>query len=150
MHKQIEDAMQVVEFYYPILLLCILLKVNGNEPYRVIQMRKEDFMYYEKSVKMLRFNLIPYSKVAQLQFAKPNLQQVGFKLSHGDKEFQIVNIGKKVNTRNKQENVISIQLLQCKNKLLKSWKQRFDKDISAGNKTDPVSGIKCMPPVDCE
>ena len=120
MHKQIEDAMQVVEFYYPISLLCILLKVNGNEPYRVIQMRKENFMYYEKSAKMLRFNLIPYSKVAQLQFAKPNLQHVGFKLSHGDKEFQIVNIGKKVNTRNKQENVISIQLLQCKNKLLKS------------------------------
>lgn len=64
MHKQIEDAMQIVEFYYPISLLCILVKVNGNEPYRFIQMRKEDFMYYEKSAKMLRFNLIPYSKVA--------------------------------------------------------------------------------------
>ena len=66
MHKQIEDAMRVVEFYSPISFLRILLKVDRNQPYRVIQMRKEDFMDYQNSAKMLQFNLILYSKVVQL------------------------------------------------------------------------------------
>ena len=88
------DAMQVAEFYFPVSFLRILLKVNRSHPYRVVQMRKEDFMDYLNSAKMLQFSLIPYSKVAQLRFAKANLQQVGFKLSHSDKEFKFVNIGK--------------------------------------------------------
>ena len=97
-------------------------------------MRKEHFMDYQNSVKILRLNSILYSKVAQLRFAKINLDQVGFKLSDGDTEFQFVNIGKNDNTQNKQENVILIQLLQCINKILKAHKQRFDKDISAAKK----------------
>ena len=56
-------------------------------------MRKEDFMDYQNSENMLRLNLIQYSKVADLRFAKADLHQVGFKLSHGDEEFQFVNIG---------------------------------------------------------
>ena len=57
-------------------------------------MRKADFMDYLNSAKMLQFNLIPYSKVAQVRSARANLYLVGFKLSHSDKEFKFVNIGK--------------------------------------------------------
>ena len=83
---------------------------------------------------MLRFNLILHPKVAQLRFGKANLHHVGFKLLHGDKEFQFVNIGKKVNTQSKQENVMPIQLIQGTDKILKSRKQRFDKNISTAKK----------------
>ena len=38
MHKQIEDAMQVSEFYSPIWFLRMLLKVNWKKPYGVIEM----------------------------------------------------------------------------------------------------------------
>ena len=46
MHKQIEDARQVAELYSPTSFLRILQKVNRNQPYRVIQMRKEDSLVY--------------------------------------------------------------------------------------------------------
>ena len=115
MHKQIEDRMQVAEFYSPISFLRILLKVNRNQPYHIIQMRNEDFMDYQNSAKIFRFNLIPYSKVAQFRFPKANLHQVGFKHSRGDREFQFVNIGKRSirETSKKmscQFNFISIQI----------------------------------------
>ena len=58
-------------------------------------MRKDDFMDYKNSAKKLRFNLIPYSKIAQLRFAKANLHYVGFKLLHGDKETHFANTEKR-------------------------------------------------------
>ena len=42
MHNQIENAMQVTEFYSPIFFKRVLLKVNQNKPYRVKQMSKSD------------------------------------------------------------------------------------------------------------
>ena len=84
MHKQIEVAMQVSEIFFPISFVRNLLKVNRNQPQRVIQMRKED---YQNPAKMPRSKLISYSKVAQLRFAKANLHQVGFKLSQREKKF---------------------------------------------------------------
>ena len=66
MYREIKNAMQVSEFYSSISFLRILLKVNRNQPYCVIQMKKEDYMDYQNSEKMLRFNLILYSKIEQL------------------------------------------------------------------------------------
>ena len=55
MHKQIEDAMQVAEFYSPISFLHLLLKVNRLAPYRVIQMVENNFKDYMNSSKLLQF-----------------------------------------------------------------------------------------------
>lgn len=60
MRKEIEDAMWIAEFYFPVSFLRLLLKVNGNQPYRVIQMGKNDFRDFMNSSKMLHFNCIPY------------------------------------------------------------------------------------------
>ena len=80
MHKQIEDAMQVAEFYSPISFLRLLLKVNRQAPYRVIQMVENNFKDYMNSSKLLQFNLVPYQKVFQLTFSQ-NLHCVEFKFS---------------------------------------------------------------------
>ena len=150
MHKQIEDAMRVAEFYSPISFLRVLLKVNRNQPYRVTQMQKEQFMDYQNSAKVLHFNVIPFSKVRQLQFSKADLHQIGFKLSHGDKEFQIENIGKKSHNRKKKDNLMPVQTVACATKVLQSRKQRSNKEISVAKKDDLTSMIKYMPLVDRE
>ena len=45
---------------------------------------------------------------------------------------------------------MSIQLFQCKNKILKSRKQRFGKDISTAKKVNLAPVIKYMPLEDSE
>ena len=76
MHKQIEDAMQVSEFYSPISFLRMLLKVNRKKPYRVIQMNKNDFKDFHSSSKMLQFCKVPYTKVFQIRFCKEDLHTI--------------------------------------------------------------------------
>lgn len=98
MHKQIEDAMRVAEFYSPISFLRVLLKVNRNQPYRVIQMPKKDFMDFMNASKLLKYNMVPYSKVFQLSFTKADLHCISYKLSHGEQAFQAANISN-TNTR---------------------------------------------------
>ena len=63
MHKNIEDAMQVAEFYSPWSFLRLLLRVNRQKPYRVIQLSKPDFKDYMNAVKLLSFNLVPGVKM---------------------------------------------------------------------------------------
>ena len=70
MHQQIEAAIRVAEFYSPVSFLRLLLKVNRNNPFRVIQMSKDDFKYYQNSSKMLKFCNVPYTQVFQLRFSK--------------------------------------------------------------------------------
>ena len=68
MHQQIEVSMRVAEFYSPVSFLRLLLKVNRNNPFRVIQMSKDDFKDYQNSSKMLKFCNLPYTHVFQLSF----------------------------------------------------------------------------------
>ena len=65
MHQQIELAMRVCEFYSPLSFLRMLLKVNRNRPYCVIQMKGEDLKDFQRSSKLLRFSDVPYMKVFQ-------------------------------------------------------------------------------------
>ena len=55
MHEEIEVEMRVTEFYSPLSFLGILLKANRNRPYRVIQMKSEDFKGFQNSLKILQF-----------------------------------------------------------------------------------------------
>ena len=87
MHKQIEDAMKVAEFYSPVSFLRLLLNVNRNIPYRVIQLNKVDFKDYQSSSKMRMFSRVPYTKVCQLKFDKENLHIIEYKQSHSDENF---------------------------------------------------------------
>ncbi len=75
LHQKIEVAMQVTEFYSTLSFLRILLKVNRNRPYRVIQLKNEDFKDFQNSSNMLQFSNVPFTKVFQLQFRKDDLPQ---------------------------------------------------------------------------
>ena len=99
MHKNIEDAMQVAEFYSPLLFLRVLLKVNRKKPYRIIQMDKSDFRDYMNASRLLAFNLVQYTKVYQLRFTNADLHRMEYKLSHDELEFAQVNIGRRNQTR---------------------------------------------------
>ena len=94
MHKQIEDDVQVAEFYSPISFLRLLLKANRKDPYHVIQMKEHNFKDFMISSKLLHYNLVPYQKLLQLKFEQQNLHELKFKFSHGDTEFQTINIGR--------------------------------------------------------
>ena len=82
MHKQIEDAMNVAEFYSPVPFLRILLNVNRRKPYRVIQMRQVDFKDHQTCAKHLRYNLVPFSKVTALRLHGDSPYDIEFKTSH--------------------------------------------------------------------
>ena len=55
MHHEIEVEMRVTEFYSPLSFLRIRLKANRNRPYRVIQVKSEDFKDFKNSLKILQF-----------------------------------------------------------------------------------------------
>ena len=80
MHQEIEVAMRVNEFYSPLSFLRILLKVNKNRPYRVIQMKSEGFKDFQNSSNMLQFSHVPYTKVFPLKFCKDDPHFVEYKL----------------------------------------------------------------------
>ena len=150
MHKQIEDAMQVAEFYSPISFLRLLLKVNRQAPYRVIQMVENNFKDYMNSSKLLQFNLVPYQKVFQLTFSQ-NLHRVEFKLSHGDKEFLSANIGRHATTRNRPNSIDRHPLEIATResfKIVDSRKRTRDKELSKEKKAHLVSMLKYMPLAD--
>ncbi|XP_031355412.1 uncharacterized protein LOC116179702 [Photinus pyralis] len=82
-YSNIERFMAKTEFYSPLSFMRNLKSVNNRKPYKILQMRDEDFKDFEKNAKRLSFNKIPFSKVAALQFTQ-NLFEVGYKLKHGD------------------------------------------------------------------
>ena len=83
--------MQVTEFYLPLSFLRILLKVNRNCPYRIIQIWSEVLKDFQDSLKILWCTI---TKVFQLEFRKDDLRTVEYKLSHSNTDFHLVSIGK--------------------------------------------------------
>ena len=156
MHKQIKDAMKVAEFYSPVSFLRLLLNVNRNIPYRVIQLNKVDFKDYQSSSKMRMFSRVPYTKVCQLKFDKENLHVTEYKQSHSDENFTTVNIGheKKKSTRAVKKQGVNITTIESNEKksikILTSRCQKCDKQLSAAKTEDIRSMLKHMPLTDRE
>ena len=76
MHQENEVAMRLTNLYSTLSFLRILLKVNRNRPYRVIQMKSEDFKDFQTSSKMLQFSNVQFTKVFQLKFCKDDLHTI--------------------------------------------------------------------------
>ena len=81
--------MRVAEFYSSISFLRVLIKVNREKPYRVIQMGQSDFKDYINASKLLQFSVIPYTKVYQVKFTNDDQHCVQYKLSHGNDLFEV-------------------------------------------------------------
>lgn len=63
-HSQIEKAFSTSEYYSPVSMVRILLKVNKKNLFRVIQMMSQDFLDFAESSKDLNFVKIPFTKVS--------------------------------------------------------------------------------------
>ena len=151
-HQEIEVAMRVAEFYSPVSFLRLLLKVNPNNPFKVIQMSKDDFKDYQNSSKMLKFCNVPYTQVFQLRFSKSESYTIDYKLSHGDAEFQRTSIGKTRSSRRSKgadsHPVKLVEVEKTKVKILVSRKQKSEKQMSKAKADDLKSMLKLMPLID--
>ena len=152
MHQLIEVAMRVAEFYSPVSFLRLLLKVNRNNLFRVIQMSKDDFKDYRNSSKMHKFCNVPFTQVFQLRYSKSELYTIEYKLSYGDAEFQRTSIGKtRSNRRSKGADSHSVKLVEVEKtevKILVSRKQKSEKQMSNAKADDLKSMLKLMPSID--
>ena len=132
--QEIEVTLRVTEFYSQLSFLRILLKVNRNCPYCVIQMKSEGFKDFLNSLKMLQFSNVPDNKVFQLKFCKDDLYTVEYKLSHSNTNFHQVSIGTKSRQSDRSSNNIHpVQVIQSipgtDIKILISRKQKCDKKL---------------------
>nr|CAH7721859.1 unnamed protein product [Callosobruchus chinensis] len=92
-HSAIERVLQKTEYYSPLSLLRILLKVNLRNPYKVHQMQLKDFLAFHTVSSLLHYHNIPFSKVVVLQFSKSTPHIVRFKSSYTQDNFTEVEIG---------------------------------------------------------
>ena len=160
MHKQIEDAMNVVEFYSPLSFVRLLLNVNRVTPYRIIQMNENHFKDYANSAKVLRYSLVPFSKIVQLRIRRDDPYTVDFKLSHDDRVFTSVHVGTGTHTRRSSFNQSAsvsgskIDLRKLKESsnasinILKSRIQRNTRKLDDKKKKDLEEMMKFMPLID--
>lgn len=90
-HSCIDRVLDKVEYFSPLSLLRILLKVNYVRPYKIIQMRSEDFKDYKACTSTFNYKLIPFSKVKALKFTSSFLE-VEYKESHQSLNWKKVSI----------------------------------------------------------
>ncbi len=61
MHSHIEKAMAVSEVFSPLSFMRVLLRVNRNSPYEVIQKKSTDFFDFQACAKVFQYKQVPFS-----------------------------------------------------------------------------------------
>jgi hypothetical protein len=84
-HSQIEKAMKKTDFYSPIGLIRILRSINRYNPYRIIQMKSDDFKNFGQTAKLFNYKAVPFTQVSTLKFHQ-TLGIVFYKTSHDEYE----------------------------------------------------------------
>ncbi|XP_056310757.1 uncharacterized protein LOC130222157 [Danio aesculapii] len=64
MHSHIEKAMAMSEFYSPLSYTCVLLKVNRNNAYEIVQMKSTYFYDFQACSKLFQYKQVPFSEVS--------------------------------------------------------------------------------------
>nr|CAH7724128.1 unnamed protein product [Callosobruchus chinensis] len=86
-HSTIERVLDKAEYYSPLSLIRILLKVNTHRPYKIIQTQLKDFMNFQTVSSLHGYDRVPFSKVSSLQFRKSTPHIVYYKISHSENSF---------------------------------------------------------------
>lgn len=81
-HSAIERALRATEYYSPLSLIRLLLKVNRRKPYKILQMQRKNFKHFQECSSTLKYENVPFSKVTELHFGKSYLETVYFKTSY--------------------------------------------------------------------
>ena len=89
-HSVIERSLRKSEYFSPVSLLRLLLKVNTKKPYTIIQMQEKDFLDFNSYSAKLKYSIVPFAKVVSLQFTK-SFFEMKYKTSFSD-EFTSVNL----------------------------------------------------------
>lgn len=63
-HSSIEKSMNKTDFSSPLGLVRILKSVDRHNPYRVIQMKTNDFKDFGEAAKLLNYKCVPFTQVA--------------------------------------------------------------------------------------
>lgn len=97
-HSCIERLLNKTEFYSPVSLLRILLKVHVKKPYVIIQLKENDFKDYKACASLYNYKVIPFSQVVALRFTKSQ-SEVQYKISHAQENWNTVSIRECRSTR---------------------------------------------------
>lgn len=134
-HSLIERTLRYSEIYSPVSLLRCLKTLSGDKGKLVIiQMKKNDFLDYQKISKSFNYNSVPYTKIKYSIINSDTLFYISYKLSFSD-ELNVVRL--RQNTRQK-ENSIDLCPKEC----------NVVQTISKEKRKDLQSMIKYMPEID--
>lgn len=135
-HSCIERVLDKVEYFSPVSLLRILLKVNSARPYKIIQMRAENFKDYKSCTTVFNYKVLPFSKVKALKFTTC-FTKVEYKESHQSLNWKKVSIRPLQKTRSLV--------------IIKSPKVSNEKKTLSSEKIKAIKSMyPWMPPVDKE
>lgn len=90
-HSCIEKVLKKTEYYSPLSLLRILLKVNSKRPYKIMQLNENDFKDYKICASLYNYKSVPFSQVAALKFSKSAFE-VEYKITHAHENWEKVSI----------------------------------------------------------
>lgn len=90
-HSCIERVLKKMEYYSPLSLLRILLKVNTKKPYKIIQLKEVDFKDYKASASLYNYKSVPFSQVVALKFTQSQFE-VKYKINHAMENWEKVSI----------------------------------------------------------
>ncbi|XP_036317389.1 uncharacterized protein LOC118732366 [Rhagoletis pomonella] len=97
-HSCIERVLKKSEYYSPVSLLRLLLKVNSKKPYKIMQLKENDFKDYKTCAALYNYKLVPFSQVTTLKFSR-SLLEIEYKVSHSHQEWKKVCIREYRGTR---------------------------------------------------
>ena len=144
MHKKIDDAMKVREFYSPLSFLSVLLQTDRKKSLSCYPNARQEhhFKDYKNCSKMLKYNKVKSFQVRQLRFERQDPYTIKFNFSHSDESFFSTNIGthsKNTKTRNGKQPTV---------KFLTPRIQKVEKCLNQSKIDDLVSMLDYMPLVD--
>lgn len=94
-HSAIERSLRKSEYFSPVSLLRLLLKVNLKKPYKVLQMQENDFLDFSFYSLKMNYNAVPFSKVVSLEFSKNSFYEIKYKTSFGETDYKVVSLGER-------------------------------------------------------
>ena len=86
-HSQIEKKLQVTEVFSPLGVVRALLATNRKKPFEVIHMQTKNFVDYQASAKLYKFNVLPYTKVKVINYSSHTPCCLQYKTSFLEQEF---------------------------------------------------------------
>lgn len=97
-HSVIERSLSKSEYFSPVSLLRLLMRIQSRKPYKIMQMASNDFIDFQSYSMKMNYKEVPFSKIACLQFSNC-LFEIKYKTSFLDSDFVSCNLRPRRNIR---------------------------------------------------